>query len=73
MTAAVPVAYNIASAAAAVGVSKWTLWAEIKAGRLIAHYPTSRPLIAHAELERWVSAGKTTGTRRKRKAPAGSS
>lgn len=56
-----PVSYNIDDAAAAVGVSKFTLWGEIRAGRLTAHYPTSRPLILASELERWVQSASTTG------------
>lgn len=56
-----PVSYNVKDAAAAVGVSDWTIWQELKAGRLTAHYPTSRPLILASELERWVQSASTTG------------
>ncbi|NOJ59774.1 helix-turn-helix domain-containing protein [Arthrobacter sp. 260] len=50
------IAYNIQEAAAAVGCSADTLRAHIKAGYLIARYPTSRPVIVREELIAWLSS-----------------
>ena len=53
------VAYNKAEAARAAGVSIATIERAIAAGRLIAHYPTSRPVILSDDLRAWVEAAPT--------------
>jgi len=53
------VAYNKAEAARAAGVSIATIERAIKTGRLIAHYPTSRPAILAEDLRAWVEAAPT--------------
>lgn len=54
-----PVSVNIDEAARLTGVSRYTILAEIKAGRLVAHYPTSRALILLDELHSWVASAPT--------------
>src|SRR5690606_40177308 len=48
--------YTIPEAAAAVGVSEWTIRAEIRANRLAARYVGSKPLIPASELEAWLES-----------------
>lgn len=48
--------YNVEEAAAEVGVSEDTIRRAIAGKRLIPHYPTSRPVIHHADLEAWLLA-----------------
>lgn len=49
-------AYTIPQAAEAYGVSHNVIRAHIKAGNLIARYPTSRPVIGAEELDAWFQA-----------------
>ncbi|MFI8413748.1 hypothetical protein ACIGB6_14940 [Paeniglutamicibacter gangotriensis] len=49
-------AFTVQEAAAAYGVSTDTIRANIKAGNLIARYPTSRPVIGADELQDWFEA-----------------
>ena len=53
------VAYNLQDAAAAAGVSVDTIRRAIRAGDLIANYPTSRPVILRDELDAWLRATPT--------------
>jgi hypothetical protein len=45
--------YTIKGAAEAYSVSQDVIRAHIEKGNLIARYPSSRPVIAAAELEEW--------------------
>lgn len=46
-------AYTVQEAAKAYGVSLDTIRANIKAGNIIARYPTSRPVISAKEMDAW--------------------
>ena len=46
-------AYTVQEAAAAYGVSADVIRAHIRHGRLVARYPTSRPIVGADELEDW--------------------
>lgn len=46
-------AYTVQEAAAAYGVSADVIRAHIKLGKLVARYPTSRPIIGAEELDDW--------------------
>lgn len=46
-------AYTVQEAAAAYGVSADVIRAHIKAGLLVARYPTSRPIIGAKEIGDW--------------------
>ncbi|GAA1866204.1 hypothetical protein GCM10009715_11770 [Paeniglutamicibacter psychrophenolicus] len=46
-------AYTVQEAAATYGVSMDTIRVNIKAGNLVARYPTSRPVIGADELQDW--------------------
>ena len=48
-----PISYRIPEAAAAVGVSEWTLNEALKRGDITRRYPDSRPLIGHDDLVAW--------------------
>ena len=47
-------ALTIKNAAEYADVSRDVISAAIKTGDLIAHYPTSRPVIKVSELEKWI-------------------
>lgn len=47
-------AYSLPALAEATDLSVDSLQREIKAGRLIASYPNSKPIIARAEALRWL-------------------
>ena len=49
-------AYTIQEAAAAFGVSADVIRAHIKAGKLVALHPTSRPINGAEELRDWFEA-----------------
>ena len=49
-------AFTVQEAAATYGVSPDVIRAQIKAGNLIARYPTSRPIIGADELKNWFEA-----------------
>lgn len=51
-----PLAYSMADAAAVCGVSIDVIRRAIRANDLPARYPTSRPVILHADLEAWLHA-----------------
>jgi hypothetical protein len=55
-TQPIPIAYTIPNAAAASGLSRSFLYAEIKAGRLGIKKAGARTLIEDAELRRFISA-----------------
>ncbi|MHA7303691.1 hypothetical protein ACX80E_00345 [Arthrobacter sp. TMN-49] len=46
-------AYTVQDAAATYGVSADVIRAHIRAGKLVARYPTSRPIIGADELKNW--------------------
>lgn len=46
-------AYAVQEAAAAYGVSADVIRAHIRAGKLVARYPTSRPIVGADELNSW--------------------
>lgn len=50
------IAYDVAAAAALVGLSYDSLNKAIKDGDLVAKYPNSKPLIGREELKRWFDA-----------------
>lgn len=56
-----PIALTIPEAAKAVGVGVTTLREAIRNGDLIAHYPTSRPVVLRSELEEWLKSTPTEG------------
>ena len=49
-------AYTVQEAAVAYGVSAVVIRAHIRAGNLVARYPTSRPIIGADELKNWFDA-----------------
>lgn len=49
-----PIAYDLRSAAAAVGLSDRTLRDAIADGSLTAHYSGRKPLVLRADLEDWI-------------------
>ncbi len=49
-------AYTVQEAAVAYGVSPDVIRAHIKAGSLVARYPTSRPIVGAEELNDWFEA-----------------
>lgn len=51
--------YNITQAAAEFGLSRDVISNAIKTGDLVAHYPTSRPLLFHEEIEAWIKSTPT--------------
>ncbi|MGY4642817.1 hypothetical protein [Cellulomonas sp. URHB0016] len=53
------VSYSIDGAAAATGMSADVIRRAIRAGDIIAHYPTSKPLILADELRAWVERAPT--------------
>lgn len=60
MTAPVTaVSYTFGAAAAVVGVSIDVIRAAYHAGDLIAHFPTSRPVILADDLKAWIAATPT--------------
>lgn len=54
-----PYALNIKNAAEYANVSRDVISAAIKTGDLIAHYPTSRPVIKVTELQNWIDSTPT--------------
>lgn len=55
--------YNIKQAAEEFGLSRDVIGEAIKRGDLVAHYPTSRPIIFHEEMEAWLKATPTESPR----------
>ena len=53
------VAYDLASAAEACGVSTRTLQRAIADGNLTAHYPTTKVSILRTDLEAWIVSAPT--------------
>lgn len=53
------VSYTIAGAAKATGHSDKTIRRALADGSLVAHYPTSRPVILADDLRAWVTAAPT--------------
>jgi len=49
-------AYTFKGAAEAYGVSQDVIRAHVEKGNLIARYPSTRPVIAAAELEEWFNS-----------------
>ena len=49
-------AYSLPALAEATDLSVDSLQREIKAGRLVASYPNSKPIVARAEVERWLES-----------------
>lgn len=54
-----PVSYTVQGAAEASGLSADVIRRAVKSGDLVAHYPTSRPVILRDELEAWIKASPT--------------
>lgn len=52
-------AYTVAEAAEQVGYSRDVIRQAIRDKALIAHYPTSKPVIRHADLDAWVENSPT--------------
>ena len=59
---AAPVAHAIPAAAKIARVSVRTLRYAIERGELRARYPTSRPVVLHADLLAWIASAPTTRT-----------
>jgi len=57
------IAYNLKEAAVAAGVSESTLRRAISNNDLIAHYPTSKPVIKVDELNAWIDNTPTESPR----------
>ncbi|MCA0332280.1 MAG: helix-turn-helix domain-containing protein [Actinobacteria bacterium] len=53
------ISLNTKQAAEATGVSQKTIENAIRRGELIAHYPTSRPLVLLEDLDAWVRSAPT--------------
>lgn len=53
------VSYNYDGAAAATGYSSDVIRRAVRSGELVAHYPTSRPVILAADLLAWVTRSPT--------------
>lgn len=51
--------YNVADAAAAVGVSPDVIRRAVRNGDIPVHYPTSRPVILRDDLEAWLASTPT--------------
>ena len=49
-----PMAYTLATAAAATGLSERSIADAIRRGDLIAYYPTKRPQILAEDLRAWI-------------------
>lgn len=49
-------AYTLEEAAEQSGYGMSTLKVEIKAGRLVPSYANKKPVIRHAELQRWLDS-----------------
>ena len=49
------VSYSITGASAATGVSVDIIRRAIRSGHLVAHYPTSRPVILATDLAEWIA------------------
>lgn len=58
-TVALPVAVTLDRAAELTGVSIETIRRAIRANRLIAHYPTKRPVVLIDDLRAWIEAAPT--------------
>ena len=52
----VPIAYDYAGAAEAIGQSIDTIKAEVRKGNLTPRYPNSKPIILHADLLAWAES-----------------
>ena len=55
----VPISYNIADAADATGYSTDVIRRAIKAGELVAHFPTSKGVITAEDLHAWINQAPT--------------
>jgi hypothetical protein len=55
-TPRVPISYDFAGAAEAIGQSIDTIKAEVRKGNLTPRYPNSKPVILHAELVEWAES-----------------
>lgn len=53
------IAYTIAEAAAACGVSEPVIRRAIRKGDLVPRFPTSRPVIPADELDDWIKSAPT--------------
>lgn len=53
------IAYTVAEAAAACGVSEPVIRRAVAKGDLAFHYPTSRPVLLADDLREWVAASPT--------------
>lgn len=53
------VSFDVQGAAAATGISVDVLRRAIRAGDLVAHYPTSKPLILADDLRAWIASAPT--------------
>jgi hypothetical protein len=53
------VSLNTEAAATATGLSQRSIENAIRRGELIAHYPTSRPLVLLEDLDAWVRSAPT--------------
>jgi len=56
------VSYSVKGAAEATGMSQDVIRNAIRAGALVAHYPTSKPLILATDLTAWVTGAPTERT-----------
>lgn len=53
------IAYTLAGAAEATGLSERSIADAIRRGDLVAHYPTKRPQILAEDLRAWIEAAPT--------------
>lgn len=58
------IAYNVAEAAEATGVSVDVIRRAIRANELVAKYPTSKPVILADELTAWLEAKPSESPRK---------
>ena len=53
------ISFTITDAAAAVGVSEPVIRRALAKGNLVAHYPTTRPVILADDLRDWIDSAPT--------------
>ena len=64
-----PISVNVQQAAALTGISHDVIQRAIRACALIAHYPSTRPVILLTDLRSWIEATPTESPRQYRYRP----
>jgi hypothetical protein len=63
----VPIAVTVQQAAAITGMSVDVIRRAINAKKLVAHYPTSRPIVLVDELRAWIASSPTDSAAERRR------